>query len=153
MFKINTSNVIGLGCFGVFSFLLAHEAKCTSIIPLILIMVIGVITGFFTIFFLEFAKTTIGKKQNIAMADSKKVKEESKSFLYMIPFSIMALIAYFILGWNAVQPFFSAAVMASSTGVGTEIISAGGKKIIGMLVPSSISLLSIIIFNVLANII
>jgi len=54
-----------------------------------------------------------------------------RSFLLLIPYTVLAAIAYGILGWNATGAF----VMTACTAIGAEIGRLGGNKLTSMLLP------------------
>lgn len=56
--------------------------------------------------------------------------------LFMIPFAILAVLAQMILGWDAVMPFASAAIMTATATAGTEVIKKGAQGIKNVLIPS-----------------
>jgi hypothetical protein len=56
--------------------------------------------------------------------------------LFMIPFTVLAILAQLLLGWNAVMPFASAAIMTASATAGTEVMKKGAQGIKNILIPS-----------------
>ncbi len=56
--------------------------------------------------------------------------------LFMIPFAVLAALAQLALGWNAVMPFASAAVMTSVATAGTEVMKRGAQGVKNVLIPS-----------------
>jgi hypothetical protein len=59
----------------------------------------------------------------------------SRNFLFLIPYTVLALIADQILGWNATLAFASAGIMTSGSAVGADLMKLGGGKIANMLLP------------------
>ena len=45
----------------------------------------------------------------------------------MIPFTVLALLAFFVLGWQAIMPFAAAAITTSAANAGSEVIKSGGQ--------------------------
>ncbi len=61
--------------------------------------------------------------------------------LFMIPFTILAGLAQLLLGWNAVMPFASAAIMTACATAGTEVMKKGAQGIKNVMIPSAIAFL------------
>lgn len=59
--------------------------------------------------------------------------------LFMIPFTILAIFAQFILGWDAVMPFASAAIMTACATAGAEVMKSGAKGIKNVMLPTGIA--------------
>jgi hypothetical protein len=60
----------------------------------------------------------------------------STGMLFMIPFTALAVLARFVLGWEAVMPFASAAIMTAAATAGTEVMKKGAQGIKNVLIPS-----------------
>ncbi|MGA2897285.1 MAG: hypothetical protein ABSE27_06785 [Acidobacteriaceae bacterium] len=58
-----------------------------------------------------------------------------RNFLLIIPYTVLALLADLVLGWNASLTFASAGIMTSGSAVGAELMAKGGGKIANMLLP------------------
>jgi len=58
-----------------------------------------------------------------------------RSFLLLIPYTVLAAIAHGILGWNATGAFASAGIMTACTAIGAELARLGGNKLTSMLLP------------------
>ena len=56
--------------------------------------------------------------------------------LFMIPFTVLAVLARFGLGWNAVMPFATAAIMTAAATAGTEVMKKGAPGIKNVMIPS-----------------
>lgn len=56
--------------------------------------------------------------------------------LFMIPFTVLAVLARFGLGWNAVMPFATAAIMTAAATAGTEVMKNGAPGIKNVMIPS-----------------
>ena len=61
----------------------------------------------------------------------------NRSFLLLLPFTVLALIATLVLGWEAATAFASAGIMTSSTAIGAELSRLGGGKIRSILLPAA----------------
>lgn len=58
-----------------------------------------------------------------------------RSFLLMIPYAVLAVIAQLVLHWNATGAFAAAGLMTACTAVGAEVGRLGGSKLTSMLLP------------------
>jgi hypothetical protein len=58
-----------------------------------------------------------------------------RNFVLLIPYTVLALLADTVLGWNATQAFASAGIMTSGAAVGAELVGLGGGKAANMLLP------------------
>jgi hypothetical protein len=64
-----------------------------------------------------------------------------KGMLFMIPFTVLAMLAFFILKWNAIMPFASAAITTSSAIAGAEVMQKGGKSLRNIIIPTLLGML------------
>lgn len=60
--------------------------------------------------------------------------------LFMIPFTVLAVLARFGLGWNAVMPFASAAITTAAATAGTEVMKRGAQGLKSVMIPSFVAL-------------
>ena len=58
-----------------------------------------------------------------------------RNFLLLIPYTVLALLADTVLGWNASLTFASAGIMTSGSAVGAELMGMGGGKVANLLLP------------------
>lgn len=58
-----------------------------------------------------------------------------RSFLLLIPYAVLALVARALLRWDAAGAFTAAGVMTACTAVGAELARLGGSKLTSMLLP------------------
>jgi hypothetical protein len=59
-----------------------------------------------------------------------------RNFLLLIPYTVLAILADRVLGWNVTLTFASAGIMTSGAAVGAELMGMGGGKIANMLLPT-----------------
>ena len=59
-----------------------------------------------------------------------------RNFMFLIPYTVLALLADRVLGWNATLSFASAGIMTCGSAVGAELAGSGGGKIANMLLPT-----------------
>lgn len=60
--------------------------------------------------------------------------------LFMIPFTVLAVLARFGLGWNAIMPFASAAVTTAAATAGTEVMKRGAQGLKSVMLPSLVAM-------------
>jgi hypothetical protein len=58
-----------------------------------------------------------------------------RNFVFLIPYTVLALLADTVLGWNASLTFASAGIMTCGAAVGSELVALGGGKLANMLLP------------------
>jgi hypothetical protein len=58
-----------------------------------------------------------------------------RGFVLIVPFTVLALIAEFGLGWHATQAFASAGIMSAGAAVGADLIRLGGRKLPSFALP------------------
>ena len=58
-----------------------------------------------------------------------------RNFLLLIPYTVLALLADTVLGWNASLTFASAGIMTSGSALGAELMGMGGGKVANLLLP------------------
>jgi hypothetical protein len=58
-----------------------------------------------------------------------------RNFLLLIPYTVLAILANTLLGWDASLTFASAGIMTSGSAVGAELMGMGGGKLANMLLP------------------
>ena len=59
--------------------------------------------------------------------------------MFMIPFTILAVLASIILGWDSIMPFASAAIMNASSAAGIELSKNGAKGFKNIILPGAFS--------------
>ena len=59
--------------------------------------------------------------------------------MFMIPFTILAVLASIILGWDSIMPFASAAIMNASSAAGIELSKNGAKGFKNIILPTLLS--------------
>ena len=59
--------------------------------------------------------------------------------VFMIPFTVLAVLAQMLLNWDAVMPFASAAIMTAAATAGTEVMKKGAQGIKNVLIPSGVA--------------
>jgi hypothetical protein len=58
-----------------------------------------------------------------------------RSYVMMVPFTVLALLADFVLGWDATQAFVSAGVMTAGAALAADLMRQGARKFAGFALP------------------
>lgn len=122
-------------CFMIFGILIPFSKPDIKITSLILSIIIATIIGFLIVNLLIMFLNR-GNKALYAENNQFARQVVSTGMLFMIPFTVLAIIAQLLLGWNAIMPFASAAIMTASATAGTEVMKKGAKGIKNILIPS-----------------
>ena len=56
-------------------------------------------------------------------------------------FTILAVLALVVLGWNTIMPFASTAIMTAAATAGTEVMKKGAQGVKNMMIPSLVAFL------------
>lgn len=123
-------------CFIVFGFLNAFDQGKLEIKSLLISItvsfILGVVTVYMLIFMLNSFNSNLCKE-----TDGKFAKEAIETgMLFMIPFTILGVLAKFGLGWNGVMQFASAGITTATAVVGTEVMKRGAKGVKNVIIPS-----------------
>ena len=65
----------------------------------------------------------------------------ARGFMLLVPFTVLAVVTYIWLNWDAGQSFTSAGLMAAGAATGAEMAKLGGGRIMGSLLPMLWSML------------
>ncbi len=121
--------------FGIMIPLTKEEFKITALL-LSLLLAIGV--GFLTINLLIMIFNT--GNADLRHSKSQFAREAvAGGMLFMIPFTVLAALAQFVLGWSAVMPFASAAIMTACATAGAEVMKQGAVGAKNVMIPSGLA--------------
>lgn len=127
-------SIFSLLCFTVLAALAAHRSN-----PTIKSVALGAVGGLLVAALCLWLLGTLLWLSNRAVSKVQgwqSVRQAvSRNFLLLIPYTVLALLADLILGWNASLTFASAGIMTSGSAVGAELTKMGGGKISNMLLP------------------
>ncbi len=125
-------------CFIIFGILIPYTKTEIILTTLLLSISIALVIGFLVVNLLIM----------LLRSGNQALHEENNQFareavgtgmLFMIPFTVLAVLAQLILGWNAVMPFASAAIMTAAATAGTEVMKKGARGVKNIMVPSLIA--------------
>lgn len=128
-------------CFIVFGFLNSFGKDKLEIKNLLLSIGVSVILAVVTVYMLVLMLNAFNSKLR-KETEGKFAKEAVEAgMLFMIPFTILAVLAKFGLGWTGVMPFASAGITTATAVVGTEVMKKGAKGIKNVIIPSLLAFL------------
>lgn len=73
--------------------------------------------------------------------------------LFMIPFTVLAVLALVILGWNAIMPFAASAITTAAATAGSEVMKKGAQGIKNVMIPSVLAMVLSTVWMMLSGII
>lgn len=83
-----------------------------------------------------------GNKALVTESGAQFAREAVGSgMLFMIPFTVLAVLARLGLGWDAITPFASAAIMTAAAAAGTEVMKKGARGAKNVMLPSALAFL------------
>lgn len=122
-------------CFLVFGaivpFTRAEVKLTTALISISVALVVGWLVVNLLVMLLNAANRSLEESHQGFARDAVL-----NGMLFMIPFTVLAVLARFGLGWNAVMPFATAAIMTAAATAGTEVMKAGAPGIKNVMIPS-----------------
>lgn len=137
-------------CFVIFGILIPFTKTEFKITTLLLSILISLLVGLLAINLLIIAFNS--GNAALRQADGQFAREAVKSgMLFMIPFTVLAVLAQFALGWNAVMPFASAAIMTAAATSGTEVMKRGAQGIKNVMLPSVLAFVFSTMWMILAG--
>lgn len=122
-------------CFIIFGILMPFSKPEFKFTTLLLSLIIAIAVGFMAVNILIMAFNS--GNADLRQTDGGFAREAVGSgMLFMIPFTVLAILAMVVLGWNAVMPFASAAVTTAAATAGTEAMKKGAQGIKNVLIPT-----------------
>lgn len=128
-------------CFMVFGLLIPFSKPELKVTTILLSVLLALIVGLLAVNLLI---TVLNSSNPALRVDSgRQFAREAvgSGMLFMIPFTVLAALAQLGLGWDAVMPFASAAVMTSAATAGTEAMKKGAQGAKNVMIPSAIAFL------------
>lgn len=126
-------------CFGVFGLLVPFTKPdfqvATFLLSVLLSLAVGLLAVKLLIMLFNMANPKLRKDATGHFAR----EAVGAGMLFMIPFTVLAVLAQLVLGWNAVMPFASAAIMTSAATAGTEIMKKGAQGIKNVIISSLVA--------------
>lgn len=125
-------------CFTIFGILIPFCKPEIKISSLLLSIVLAAVIGILMVNLLVMILRS-GNRGLDAENSSFAHEAVGTGMLFMIPFTVLAILAQLLLSWNAVMPFASAAIMTASATAGTEVMKKGARGLKNILMPSIIA--------------
>lgn len=123
-------------CFLVFGILSALGKSEVKMLSFLLTVIISLMIGALVINLLIILLKVFNKNLIIDTGTLFAKEAVASGMMFLIPFTVLAMLAFFVLNWNVVMPFASAAITTSAANAGTEVIKKGGKSIKNLIIPS-----------------
>lgn len=128
-------------CFLVFGLLIPFSKPEYGAVTFLLSILLALAMGLLAVNVL-IGVFNSSNKALLAESGSQFAKEAVQTgMLFMIPFIVLAALAQLLLGWNAVMPFASAAIMTACATAGTEVMKKGAQGVKNIMIPSAIAFL------------
>lgn len=126
-------------CFFTFGFLVGISKEEFNIISLFSSIIFSLIFALLFIKLMIYIFLKINK--DIFFDDKIMIPYEAvkNGMMFMIPFTILAVLASIILGWDSIMPFASAAIMNASSAAGIELSKNGAKGFKNIILPTLLS--------------
>lgn len=138
-------------CFIMFGILIPFSKEGIKPTTLLISVLIAAIIGFLAVNLLVILFNR--GNQSLHAEDNQFARQAVKTgMLFMIPFTVLAILAQVLLDWNAVMPFASAAITTASATAGTEVMKKGAKGMKNVLIPSLLALLFSTVWMMLVGI-
>lgn len=123
-------------CFIVFGFLIPLSKDDYGITTFLLSVTLSALIGLLAVNLLIILLNNSNAELNQQSGGQFARQAVGTGMLFMIPFTVLAVLAQLLLGWNAVMPFASAAIMTAAASAGTEVMKKGAQGIKNVMIPS-----------------
>ncbi len=125
-------------CFIIFGAIIPFTKPEPKVTTLLLSLFIALAVGFLAVGLLTRLLTAVN---GVLEQNSRQLAREAVStgMLFMIPFTVLAVLALFVLRWEAVMPFASAAIMTAAATSGTELMKKGAQGSKTVIIPSVVA--------------
>ncbi|MDD3852211.1 MAG: hypothetical protein PHD40_00985 [Syntrophomonadaceae bacterium] len=128
-------------CFVVFGILIPFSKPEFNLTTFLISVLISLIIGLLMVNMLVMLLNGSNKELRAATGGQFAREAVGTGMLFLIPFTVLAILALLLLGWNAVMPFVSAAIMTASATAGTEAVKKGAQGMKNVMIPSAVAFL------------
>lgn len=128
-------------CFIVFGLMIPFTKPDFQIVTFVYSVLLSLAVGLLTVKLLVLLFNRANPNLHQEAAGQFAGEAVGAGMLFMVPFTVLAVLAQFVLGWNAVMPFASAAIMTSAATAGTEVMKKGARGIKNVMIPSVVAFL------------
>jgi hypothetical protein len=128
-------------CFMVLGLLLPFSRPDFEIITLIASFFLALVIGLLAVRLLILWFNNGNKELRLESGGQFSREAVGSGMLFMIPFTVLAVLAQLLLNWDAVMPFASAAIMTAAATAGAEVMKKGARGMKNVLIPSGLAFL------------
>lgn len=126
---------IALLCFLIFGLVLALSKEGFSIVRILASIMLALLLAFLSFSALLLIFNNLNPQ--LQQKEGAPIQEAVlNGMLFVIPFTILAFVAKFFFGWNAMMPFVSTALTTAMATTGSELMKRGGQGAKNVLLPS-----------------
>lgn len=126
-------------CFIIFGVLVPFsrpEYKLTTVLySLVIAIVVGLLAVNLLILAFNSGNTALRQTDGGFAREAVGI-----GMLFMIPFTVLAILALVILEWNVVMPFASTAITTASATAGTEAMKRGAQGTRNVMIPTLVAM-------------
>ncbi|MCF8011016.1 MAG: hypothetical protein K9L17_00940 [Clostridiales bacterium] len=122
-------------CFIVFGMLIPVTRPDFQVVTFLFSVLLSLVVGLLVIKLLIMLFNIANPKLRLDTCEFAR-EAVGTGMLFMVPFAVLAVLAKVLMGWNAIMPFASAAIMTSAATAGTEVIKKGAQDMKNMIIPS-----------------
>jgi hypothetical protein len=127
--------IVAGACFFLLAALTGRHIG-SGVLPVVLFTPLGLLAAAAFVAALWVLLALVNGKVRREQGAGALAKAVSSGLLMLLPFTVLAALAEVALGWNAVQPFMTAGVMAAAGFASAEASRLGGSRIGNMVVTS-----------------
>ncbi len=138
-------------CFVIFGILMPFSKPEFKFTTLLFSLIAAIVMGLLAVnlLIIAFNSGNAAARQ----ADGGFAREAvGTGMLFMIPFTVLAILALTVLGWNAVMPFASAAITTAAATAGTEAMKRGAQGLKNVMIPTLVAMLLSTVWMMLTGI-
>lgn len=138
-------------CFVIFGVMMPFSRPEFKFTTLIYSLMIAIVVGLLAVNLLIIAFNS--SNAAVRQADRGFAREAvGTGMLFMIPFTVLAILALAILGWNAIMPFASAAITTAAATAGTEAMKRGAQGLKNVMIPTLVAMVLSTVWMMLTGI-
>lgn len=126
-------------CFVVFGVLIPLSKPQFKATTLLLSVLLALVIGLLAVNILIMLFRSGNKTLSLESGGGFAREAVGTGMLFMIPFTVLAVLARLGLGWDAITPFASAAIMTAAASAGTEVMKKGAQGLKNVMLPSALA--------------
>lgn len=138
-------------CFFIFGMIIPFTKPSFSMRTFFISVFLSIFIGFLAVYILILIFRILNPhllESNIHFAE----ESVGNGMLFMIPFVVLAIMAKFALGWNAITPFASTAITTAMAATGAEVMKKGAQGSKNVLIPSILAFVLSIVWMMISGI-